>query len=519
MQFNYDPENSVVKVNHGAESISFSIKIYDRTKITANNANALFKEINKYLDYLPPNRQQEIFSAYVRISEIMQPGSNYEMSLPWLITEVNKIYQYLFIGELERWLSLQPDIRYPGTAVDVVGDDLDKLKTYTRQDYFQLVVLTIGLRMMIPIWGEYQAYIKTSSGTQWKELVAMRIFTKSDLYQSPAINRLRIYCESFIENDDKHISSSAFSGLSSSELPDWLLSGAIIKRLSVASIEDNLDKGGLVKNIYGHVTNALNGIDDNFGNVKPKNNNDYDDEDSSNLENKRPKQMSTTGDIEGGKYYFGQRAIDPAEPVVEDAIAQALILDPTVPVDLVAACFHHNNHNFKHNTVIIPMFYLAKYIYYDIAEEEEMDELTLITVNVTVFSVCQALCIHWGFYQCAVMYNARTIESVGGLIEGSSDLKRPQTITANKLIELLPYKSVINSSNERQKNVGTRSLAELKNLFPRNQWEIFLVPVLQEILGSQFNRSVIIDTPPMIIEEIAQVLVKLISLENSKGVI
>ena len=96
----------------------------------------------------------------------MAPGSSYEMSLPWLTAEVNKIYQYLFVDELEKWLSMQRDIRYPTTAVEKVNEDLDKKKTYTRQDYFHLVVETIGLRMMIPIWGEYQSYIKSSSGTQ-----------------------------------------------------------------------------------------------------------------------------------------------------------------------------------------------------------------------------------------------------------------------------------------------------------------------------------------------------------------
>ena len=513
MQFIYDQENSQVNVEHNGSSLPFSIKIYDHTKITSSTSSGLFLEINRYLAYLPTNRQVEIFNAYKKISEIMAPGSSYEMSLPWIIAEVNKIYQYLYIDELEKWLSLQRDIRYPTTAVEKVNEDLDKQKTYTRQDYFHLVVLTIGLRMMIPIWGEYQMYIKSSSGTQWKELVAMRIFTKCDLHQYPAVNRLRTYCESFIESDDKHISSAAFSGLSSSELPDWLLSGAIIKRLTVASINDNLDKGGLVKNIYGHVTNALNGIDDNFGNVKPKNNTDLDDEDSSNLEKSRPKQMSTTGEIEAFKFYFAQRALDPNAPVVEDAIYQANRLDPTVPPELVQECFNHNLFNHKFNQVTIPMLYLAKFIYYDIAEEEAIDELSLVTINVTVFSVCQALCIHWGFLNAAIMFNATPIEGGSNLIEGSGDLKRPQTITANRLIELLPYKMVINSSNERQKNVATRSLAELKNIFPRCQWEIYVPPTLQAKMNNQANRKVIIDTPPMLLEEMGQILIKLISQE------
>lgn len=513
MQFIYDPENSQVRVEHGNISLPFSIKIYDRTKITSSTNNNLFREINRYLAYLPANRQNEIFSAYKKIAEIMAPGGSYEMAMPWIQREVNKIYQYLYIEELEKWLSLQPDIRYPTTAVERVNEDLDKKKTYTRQDYFHLVVLTIGLRAMIPIWGEYQQFIKSSSGTQWKELVAMRIFTKSDLHHYSAVQRLRVYCESFIESDDKHISSAAFSGLSSSELPDWLLSGAIIKRLTVASIDDNLDKGGLVKNIYGHVTNALNGIDDNFGNVKPKNNTDLDDEDSSNLEKSRPKQMSTTGEIESFKYYFAQRTYDPNEPSVQDAIYQANRLDPTVPVELVQDCFNHNVYHHKFNTVAIPMLYLAKYIYYDIAEEESIDELNLVTVNTTIFSVCQALCIHWGFLHSALMFNANAVESGSNLIESSSDLKRPQTITANRLIELLPYKMVINSSNERQKNVATRSLTELKHIFPRCQWEIYAPPCLQALLSEQFNRKVIIDTPSTLLDEMGQILVKLISQE------
>ena len=154
-----------------------------------------------------------------------------------------------------------------------------------------------------------------------------------------------------------------------------------------------------------------------------------------------------------------------------------------------------------------------QYIYYDIAEEEMIDELSLVTVNVTLFSVCQALCIHWGFLNAAIMFNAIPVEGGSNLIEGSSDLKRPQTITANRLIELLPYKMVVNSSNERQKNVATRSLAELKNIFPRCQWEIYAPEVLQTKLNGQSNRKVIIDTPPLLLEEIGQILIKLISQE------
>lgn len=514
MQFIYDPENSQVLVRHGLKELIFSIKIYDRTKITSSASNKLFHEINAYLEYLPKSRQDAIFSSYEKIIDVMAPGSSNEMTFMWLADEVVKIYNNIYIDELEKWVATRPDIRYPSTTSDKINEDMDKKKTYTRQDYFHLVVLTIGLRMMIPIWGEYQAYIKVSSGTQWKELVAMKIFTKCSLHHYPAVQRLRVYCESYIENDDKHIGSAAFSGLSSSELPDWLLSGAIIKRLTVASIDDNLDKGGLVKNIYGHVTNALNGIDDNFGNVKPKNNGDMDDEDASNLEKSRPKQMSTTGDIEGFRHYFIQRGYDPNNPVVEDALYQANRIDPTIPPEIVESCFKHNLQHFKYNEEItIPMLYLAKYIYYDIAEPKAIDELIAVTVNVTLFSVCQALAIHWGMLNVAIMYSATPVAGGSNLIESSGDIKRPQTITANKLIEILPYKTIINSSNERQKNVATRSLAEIKNIFPRCQWEAFVPPVLQELLPSQFTRKVIIDTPPMIIEEMAQILVKLISEE------
>ncbi len=509
MQLIYEPENSQVIIEHRGEKVNFSIKIYDRTKITSSGNLELFREINKYLNYLPNNRQDEIFKGYKNINQIFSAGGDIDTIIPFLAREINHIYTYLYVDELEKWLSLQSDIRYPNTAVEKVGEDSDVVKTYVKQDYFELVVLTVGLRLMVPIWGEFQQMVKPSVATYWKEYRSMHIFIGSDLYKYKAIGRLRNYCESFIENDDKHISSASFQGLGSSEIPDWLLSGAIIKRLAVASLRDNLDKGGLVKNIYGHVTNALNSMDDNFGNVKPKLNSDIDDEDSSNLERSRPKQMSTTADVEGNRYYYSQHSADPNNPVVEDAIYQASRIDPTVPAELVMECFNHNTQYHKFGEVCEPMIYIAKFIFHSISESKALDLLKLPTMNCTVFSVCQALCIHWKFYNLAVMFNSHPYGNSSSLLEATGDIRRPQTATTNKLMEILPYKLPINTTNERQKNVGTKALAELKNKFPRCQWEIFLPPALQSVFGQGFDKPVIIDVPPLFIEETAQLLVKI----------
>lgn len=333
---------------HGNENLPWPIVVFEKTNLrTVADA---FGKINQYWAYLPVERRVRIWEIYRQIwavfneisttPEALRGGTAMRSTLKQLVDAasplIKDLYDEMPLSELERWVELYGQIRHPDTLKDELdAEDTVPDKTYLKVDYAGLVVLTIALRPMVPIWGWFLTLIQKETKTTYKEYKGMSLLSQTSLITSPPVLRLRRYIEATIGSspswDDK-MAAAILDGMSSADLPDWILGLVMVRRMALGEVDAGDTKGSIISNIYSFIFYTLRELDKKFGGVKEKNAPKGDDDpmqDQSRLEAyNKPEDLSA-----GDRATFGVYA--------EDPLTMARHMDPDIPEELVRECVDH----------------------------------------------------------------------------------------------------------------------------------------------------------------------------------
>ena len=77
-----------------------------------------------------------------------------------------------FVGFFHGSDTIHIPVRLEDTFVHSDERPMTRDKTYTKPDYVKLIGLTLALRPMIPIWGEFIERTHKETGTSFKEYYA-----------------------------------------------------------------------------------------------------------------------------------------------------------------------------------------------------------------------------------------------------------------------------------------------------------------------------------------------------------
>lgn len=492
--------------------LTFSTSVYERTKLEKNDN--VYVESNRYLQTLSQQQQDTIFDVYQRIHDEIKRSPQFEVLSENLKKLVSELYKYLDIGNIERWVFGFNKIRYPTSVSTSVTADLNPAKTYIRADYDALVVLTIALRFMLPVWGAYQMCVLPTVKGKFKEYVAAQLLTESTLINHRSVKRLQLFIENQISPNAKK-EAAILSGLGTEELPDWLLGGALVKRLAVADIHD---EGGLIRNVYGFVHNYLTEMDQYWGGLRPKNAEGGDDENSdfSIMERYRGKKLRSEGDIRAASVYVTRDSGRGAVFVPEDHIRLTHHIDPTVPMELIAACYQNNAKSPLQNIVQEWQVILAQFVMYRTSmSPKSVASLNKAELTNVVFVVAQAVLIHWGFIHIGLLMKAEPLQ----LLSQNQMLQMPtmSRITAKTMEPLektYPYElnGTKASTNKRQANVAYVAINELATMMNKHHWVIPYEAPLIALLGPLH-----IMNPGPVTSDVQETLALLSIRLNTKG--
>lgn len=333
---------------NGSESLPWPIVVFEKTNLrTVLDA---FGKINQYWAWLPQERRVKIWGVYREIwmifqeisttPEVLRAGALAKSTLKQLIEAtaplIKELYDLMPLSELETWVERHGQIRHPDTLKEELdAEDTVPDKTYLKADYQGLVVLTIALRPMVPIWGWFLSLVQKETKTTYKEYKAMGLLSQASLITSQPVLRLRRYIEATIGTspswDDK-MAAAILDGLSSADLPDWILGLVMVRRMALGEVDAGDTRGSIISNIYSFIFYTLRELDKKFGGVKEKNPQKGDDDpmqDQSRLEAYNKAEDLSAGD----RADFGVYA--------ENPLGMARDMDPTIPEDLVAECVKH----------------------------------------------------------------------------------------------------------------------------------------------------------------------------------
>lgn len=478
-----------ITLSHGSDSMTWETRPYARaSRIDGSKAQVnltddmVFREINSFLQTLPEERQKAIWDAYVDIYQLFEANFDPMAIQGRMQANIKRIYDQIPYEELYEWAKFSSHIRLPIGLKAEYGDNDPVELTYLRQDYFELAVLAIASRPMVPIWGEYIPRIKDDAGTNFKEYFAVKLLYRTYITSCQPYQRLRVYIEASIGSKSKqgNLFSAVLAGLSSAEIPDWLLASTLVRRTSVVPISAESEGPNIITDVYQYVSNTLRspGHRRFSGPISPKQvrKDEKADQQESLAESYKIKQEVSDGDVVMANI-FTQNTV---------GIAQAM--DPTVDLEKLRVCEESiqvlENQPIMQHQLVLTQWVLAAAI--------SMRYIPLLAkpALLRAMAVAQALLWHWGFNDLASLLTAREVKQDQDEFISSQETwsKIPKELM-EKLVAIYPYPYPVKGKNvtPRQANPGSRAVDGLYELIYGSDWYLYapraLVAVTNRIPG------------------------------------
>ena len=254
-------------ITHKKEEIMFVISVFGKQNL--NNGFDVFEQINQYWAELSEEKQDYIFSIYKNISVGFDSIWNKNELTEYLMDQIKLLMDEHSLDNMMDWVTFRSKIIIP-TSWDMkteykysVDNNNSREKTYIRPDYVKLIAMSLSLRCMIPVWGEYINMTRADKGTRFKEYYAFQLLNKTPIIHSAPMEKLRVYIESNsveFKNNPNHI----LSGISSEDFVYYLMALVCVRKLCVADIRGIDDKISVIVLIWNFIRQKMETTNNNF---------------------------------------------------------------------------------------------------------------------------------------------------------------------------------------------------------------------------------------------------------------
>lgn len=462
---------SEVITQHGDEYITWRMSSFDRTTIL--NVEGIFKDVNGYLETIPQHIQKDIYDIYAEIYEVMEFMDDFIATQNVIRNLINRLFELLNLEKLEHYCGHYAKMHYPldlkpNYSDEELANESKRILTYLRSDYSGLLFLGVALRFIVPIWGQYIYTNRNTTPNVSKEYSAVSLIGESSIYYRPEMVRLYGYVKTKMGNAT--IDPTAIhAGLGTAEFPDWLLSKVIIKRLSMADL--NNSNVNLISNIYNFLNTLIEGIGKNFPNKireKPKPRGGDEDADNASLvENYKVKQTVNDSFTVILDWY------------AEDPVRLALEIQPDIDVRIVNYCV--NKLQREGNLDIKPFrVQLCSLLMKDVNGNQVIPPRGLHSMSynslLNVVGVCQAIYHHLGQETIAHLLTVKGRDHEVGVLYGDGytgeSRARIKPDLSDQLMNMYPHYRRMHPNKDRTKNdnVGIQYIERINRETQDYQW-------------------------------------------------
>jgi len=219
-------------VEHRGEIITWSLTIYGRRTVEDEN---MFHEFNEFVETLPMAHQDKIFECYLRFKRELD-GLYTSASLISDLNEIARELAYLLpLDTIKHWVRFNSSITIPDSFKREFVIDHDRKttlsKTYLHEDYVELIVLTVAIKAMVPIWGDFMNRTRNAVNKNQKEYMAYQILNNSLFIESDAFIKMMAYVKETIDSDN--MLSVILNGISSEDYPEFITAVTLVRKLSL----------------------------------------------------------------------------------------------------------------------------------------------------------------------------------------------------------------------------------------------------------------------------------------------
>jgi hypothetical protein len=208
----------------------------------------IFNVINKYWSTRTPEVRGEWENLYRTIFSILDQYHNAHVASELLKPHIERMFQLMEWEQFKTWCKLHGNIVLANGIKETL-DDKDKAGlTYYTRDYEELMIFSVMLKPMIPIWGAFHNDFTDAIGKHFVHMSAIKLMMTPSTINIPPLQKLENYIEHFIGNNIKNIGYSLLNDIGTEEIPFFLVSLAIIKKIIIFNTEDPV--ASIVKNVY-----------------------------------------------------------------------------------------------------------------------------------------------------------------------------------------------------------------------------------------------------------------------------
>ena len=257
----FPPQVRITQKNE--PDLLFSVSCFGRPSF--NGTIGVFDQLNKYWAQLPENKQLEIYSVYREVVQMFgcfwEKGSFVD-GLNGLCVKLIDLHPYDDVYDFMRYRL--DTFSIPSSIDASYIDDVDKRwtrkQTYLANDYAGLVCISIILRAMLPVWGEFITNTRNEVGTQFKEYYAFKLVLRSELFNTPAFIRLSEYIEATV-GANKENNLAIIEGISSEDYLLWMTAMVCVRRLTLGDISGRDPKAHIVTFIHKFIQSRTSDSD------------------------------------------------------------------------------------------------------------------------------------------------------------------------------------------------------------------------------------------------------------------
>lgn len=472
---------SYVIVSHRNRSIAFDLKIYAAQK--TGTVDAVFDYINRYLQTLPEDVQDNIFECYSEAKRCLDDVIDQTHMHLRLTRIVTRLYKLIDLEDITQWCRKHARIRIPPTIKDTYDEldisgrgnrDVYEQTTYLRSDYEALIYTAVAMRAMIPIWSEYCAIDRDMDEGKGKfaEYRTLGLMKNTAIMKSPAVIRLRDYIARSEIKDNNPMGgnrmaslrmAAALGGLlGSSELPDWMLANVIIRKLAVCELSSTGDdSSNVISVIFHYVSNTLKGLERKFdtrvrNKVKPTESDD--DDNKSLLETYKVKQEISDGDLMVLSIY------------TEDPIRVAQRLIPEIDANLVQVFYDHLIKRTDYQPEVAQIA-LLRYLMSPLIPPRSIDNINKMSI-ISCLSAAQAMLWQSNRPMLALLLTSMPTVNRMGLLMGGQDLsgKIPKEIQDELNVIYRHHPQRNSKERDRRSNVAYRAIDAIAMEISKCHW-------------------------------------------------
>jgi hypothetical protein len=492
MRLSISEVDKSVITDHNGQQQSWNVDVFDRTRL--QDLLDAFRDVNGYWAKLSDRRQEAIWRCYVAMHEVLSEESQATVLIDKLMPIVQRLYDQMTFEEMSRYLAIHGNIIYPATIKDEYDqDDTSHARTYLKRHYKDLVIMSALLRPMIPIWGDFIRKIQSEAGSKYKEYVALRLLKRANIIGSIPMQRLVQYIEASIAGVDES-TSAIIAGLSTADLPEWLLAMVVIRRIAVGEIDATEERGSLISNIFGFVNNTLQGLDRKMGGIKAKKPTArLDSEEESKFEEYKVKQPIAAGDIATFTKFSSE-----IQRVV-------LAIDPTADISLIQQCMHEllplQQMDIKDHHILFCQWVLDAAIPPQAIETLAKPSLinNMIAVKVLLWS--------WGMHELALLATGMHVVNSEGILLIQESRGRIPNVLGDQLAELYPH-IVSESSTGRSNNIRL-VITKVTRMISQHQWVVTLPEGSRHMQPRYASDTGVMYIPQNLSELLARLVIRL----------